>query len=276
VSEAVALDAISRGWHVFPAERGGKRPRAGWRWLEWHTTDPGRVGQWWADSAWNVGIATGPSGLIVVDLDVPDAGESLPPPWDQVPGVTDGSDVFALLCERHGEGWPDSYTVQTPSGGTHIYYTADDHQVRNSAGKLGPCIDIRAIGGYVIAAGSWRPDGAYELINDNDPVSLPGWLADLAASAPPEPVTARARTGHSDAYAAAALAREAEAVATAPPGTRNDRLNRAAFAVGRFAATGELDADKATATLTAAAVSAGLGPAEARKTITSGFRARRT
>src|SRR5690349_19395803 len=104
MSASVALDAADRGWHVFPAEPGGKRPRPGWRWQVWNTTDPGRIRQWWADARWNVGIATGPSKLVVIDLDVPSG--PLPPPWDTMRGIADGADIFALLCERHSEPWP--------------------------------------------------------------------------------------------------------------------------------------------------------------------------
>ena len=49
-----------------------------------------------------------------------------------------GSDVLATLCERHGQPWPGvTFTVATPSGGTHLYYTAPDGAgLRNTAGGI--------------------------------------------------------------------------------------------------------------------------------------------
>jgi Bifunctional DNA primase/polymerase, N-terminal len=88
-----ALAYAERGWHVFPVKDGGKEPRAGWKWTRWNTRDPALIRQWWA-SGGNVGIACGPSGLVVIDLDT---GGPLPPPWDTVPGVANGDDVYAVL-----------------------------------------------------------------------------------------------------------------------------------------------------------------------------------
>ncbi|MGX6739243.1 bifunctional DNA primase/polymerase [Streptomyces peucetius] len=38
-------------------------------------------------------------------------------------GVTDGPDVLAVLCERHGRSFPaGTYAVRTWSGDTHLYF----------------------------------------------------------------------------------------------------------------------------------------------------------
>jgi hypothetical protein len=74
-------------------------------------------------------------------------------------------------------------------------------------------------------------------------------------------------------YAQAALAREAENVATARPGTRNDTLNRAAYNLGQLIATGQLNEDDITTELTTAALKAELDPREIQRTITSGLTA---
>ena len=74
-------------------------------------------------------------------------------------------------------------------------------------------------------------------------------------------------------YAQAALALEAENVATARLGTRNDTLNRAAYNLGQLIAAGQLAEDDATTELTAAALRAELEPGEIRRTITSGLAA---
>ena len=77
----------------------------------------------------------------------------------------------------------------------------------------------------------------------------------------------------SRAYATAALREETRLVATARPGTRNDTLNRAAFNLGQLVAAGMLPAPVVISGLAAAAETAGLPAAEARRTITSGLAA---
>src|SRR5215472_5639866 len=121
---ASALAAAGLGWHVFPCSPGSKRPALRESWLDIATTDPGQIRSWWAREAYNVGIACGQSSLVVIDLDVDASRE--------------------LLCQAHGQRYPHgTYTVQTPSGGCHLYFTAPATPVRNSAGRLGPLIDIR-------------------------------------------------------------------------------------------------------------------------------------
>jgi hypothetical protein len=80
---------------------------------------------------------------------------------------------------------------------------------------------------------------------------------------------------HPDRYAAVALESETDRVARAPVGTRNDTLNRSAFALGRLVGAGLLDGPRAAAELESAARYAGLSRAEARRTIRSGMSAGR-
>jgi hypothetical protein len=266
-----ALELAARGWRVFPVPAGTKDPSP-WRWGKWNTTDPARIRQWWQKPA-NIGITCGPSGLVVVDCDIDTT--PLPPPWDAVPGVRDGVGVFAVLLEGHSERWPDTYTVRTPRGGLHFYYQAGGHGIRNSASQVGPQIDVRADGGFVVAAGSARPDGAYELVDDRDPAPLPGWLAALAARAKPETAhRAAAGSGSSPAYVRAALEDEIRAVAAAARGKRNDQLNKSAFALARFVRSGDLTPDTFTAALAGAAARCGLDAAETRRTIASALKGR--
>lgn len=275
VNVEAVLELAARGWHVFPVQAGAKEPRPGWLWKAWNTTDPERIRKWWHQPA-NAGIACGPSGLVVIDCDVPKPGHRWPPPWDTAPGLVDGADVLAMLCEGHHEPWPATYTVATPSGGLHLYFQAGTHGIGNSARKLAPLIDVRADGGFVVSAGSARPDGAYELIDDCDPAPLPEWLAGLAAAAKEEhqPRRTAAAADHSSAYVRAAVEAEVRNVATAANGQRNDQLNRSAYALARFVTAGELDADVMTRALTAAAQHAGLKPAETRRTIASALKGR--
>lgn len=95
----------------------------------------------------------------------------------------------------------------------------------------------------------------------------------------PEPEERRPVTpaaGPADAttpYGRRALEAEAERVANAMEGTRNDTLNRAAFAVGQLVAGGEVESTEGYDTLWCAAVNVGLGQVEAHKTIESAFKA---
>jgi hypothetical protein len=87
--------------------------------------------------------------------------------------------------------------------------------------------------------------------------------------------TAQRAIAHPDRYARAALTAESERVAAAPVGTRNDTLNRAAFALGRLVGAGLLDQGDVVRELDAAARRRGLGRAEIRRTIRSGLTAGR-
>src|SRR5690606_31180538 len=89
-----------------------------------------------------------------------------------------------------------------------------------------------------------------------------------APAAPPGPAGGGDRAA---GYAAAALDQEADAVRTAPQGTRNDTLNKAAFSLGQLVAGGELDEATVVTVLTDAARSAGLTEKEIGKTINSGL-----
>ena len=269
-----ALDLAARGWHVFPCACGGKRPALRGNWQDLATTDPGRVRAWWTRTAYNIGIACGPSGLIVIDLDIPH-GEQ---PGD--PTAATGADVLTGLCEQHGQPYPlPTYAVDTPSGGTHLYYAAPDGRVRNSTRRLGPLIDVRADGGYVIGAGSRIGERAYTVWDERPPIPMPPWIADLLESKPPPAAAGLSvpvpvpRGAQGAAYAMAALRDEARLVATARPGTRNDTLNRAAFNLGQLAAAGLLPPLAVISALASAAERAGLPEGEVRRTVRSGMTA---
>src|SRR3954453_21477079 len=142
---------------VFPVRSGGKTPTVrGWQHVA--TQDRAQLRRWFREQRWNIGIATGPSGLLVIDLD-DGHGHAPPPRWRS---ARHGRDVFTRLAAEVGEPIPTTYTVATPSGaGLHLYFrqTAQGPLLRNTQGKLGWCIDPRGAGGFVVAAGSRRSDG---------------------------------------------------------------------------------------------------------------------
>ena len=83
--QASALDAAGRGWHVFPLRPGTKVPAVR-HWEHEATTDTEQIKELWSAElrrrdGWyvpeprNVGIACGPSGLVVLDLDLAKPGQ---------------------------------------------------------------------------------------------------------------------------------------------------------------------------------------------------------
>jgi hypothetical protein len=274
-----ALAAADLGWHVFPCAPGSKRPALKDNWQDLATTDPDRIRSWWARQAYNIGIACGPSGLVVIDLDMNTARDA-PGGGEGPGGHASGVVSLELLCRAHGQRYPDgTYTVGTPSGGCHLYFTAPAAPVRNSAGRAGPGIDIRADGGYVVGAGSRIGEHAYAARGDFLPLTLPfpAWLARLLTDDPAPSQALRPLPfpdgTASRAYALAALREETRRVADALPGTRNDTLNRAAFSLGQLVAARLLPPLPVMTALADAAACAGLPDDEARRTIRSGVAA---
>ncbi|MFJ7229791.1 bifunctional DNA primase/polymerase [Streptomyces tendae] len=275
---ASALTAAERGWHVFPLRPGTKRPAlhgertctgtgpcAGGhlKWEQRATTDPERIRATWSTAPYNVGIATGPSGLVVVDLDVPKDNSNGDAPC--------GAATFGALCERAGHAVPDTYRVRTASGGQHLYFTAPSGvRLANTARTVAASVDTRAWGGYVVAAGSTTPAGPYEALCGPETVPVPGWLLSILRPAPkPSQAPSVAVAGQSRRYADVALANEARNVARSQHGRREAALFRAARALGRFVAWGDLPRHVVEQALQEEGESTGLTAAECRSTLRS-------
>ena len=299
---AAALAAAARGWHVFPLRPGSKLPalhgiRACPRtgacadghqgWEQRATTDPEVIGRCWSSTPYNIGLATGPSGLVVVDLDTRKSPADVPPDGWNRQGIVDGYDVFTVLCDQAGETVPwETYSVWTARGGTHLYFTAPHGvQLRNTGGDagagLGWKVDTRAHGGYVVAAGSITPDGSYTVAEHAFPADLPGWLARRLAPKPvvattAPPVRASAKL---PAYVDAAVAGECDRVAGAQPSNHTSVLFTASIALGQLVGAGMLPAATAELALYGAAAHMITAPPpcqcterEVRRTITNGLR----
>lgn len=112
---------------IFPVKN--KRPLIpGWQ--KAATDDYEGVIDTWAEAypGCDWGVPTGAAnGVTVLDIDAPEGWETLK--------------TMGITVEP---------TYMTPSGGAHVYL-AYEPGLRNSAGKLGPGLDIRGDGGYVVA-----------------------------------------------------------------------------------------------------------------------------
>jgi len=284
-----ALSAVRAGCHVFPVLPGTKVPtlhgarrcrgrgicRDGHQgWEQRATRDEAQIRRWWT-MPFNIGIACGPSGLVVIDLD--DAhGDTPPPEWA---GAAGGADVLARLAARAGHELADTMTVTTPTGGLHRLYRAPAGvELRNSAGALGWRIDVRAHGGFIVGPGSIRPEGRYEVTRPGPAAPLPPWLAEQLQRLATPPATTRTATaplglpaGRAGAYLTAILDRETDTVRTAAHGQRRATLLAAARTLGRLVGGNELGYHDARNTLLAAAGvhigTAGFTLAEAETTI---------
>ncbi len=259
---AAALDYVERGWPVFPCRPGDKVPLAELapHGLKEATCDPDVVRAWWeCCPGANIGIATG-HAFDALDVDGPDALALL-----ELAGDADGDDV-------------EGPTVETPRG-WHCYVAPTG---MGNAVDLVAGVDWRGLGGYVVAPPSRRPTGRYSWIvggledqgPDTELVAPPAWLARLhparRAARAPRP---RGPAGNVAAtnYGRAALNAELDKLSHAVQGTRNDRLNAAAHALGRLVAGCQLDGPDVAGELLRVALSIGLPETEAVRTIASGL-----
>jgi len=308
----VALTWVSRGIPVVPCSRtdkGALVPGFGKDKTPDEMApfcDPAQVSRWWSSGRFaraHVGLLTGRTtptapaslgrGLVVVDLDMPKPDTA--PLTGRWAGCAGGTDVLELLAREAGAEWPETYTVMTPSGGLHLYYRQpeDGPLIGCATGEgeraphLGPLVDVRGIGGYVIAAGSYSAAQGRPYVRESPahllPQQVPGWL--LALLRRPSPTTAprpAARvlrppvicaTSRADRYAAAALMGETGKVSTAAEGERNRVLYAAARRLAELAPTAPAVLSETTTqdALLDSAREAGIGEQEALRTIRSGW-----
>jgi hypothetical protein len=223
------------------------------------------IRRWWAN--WpnaNVAIRTGAaSGLVVIDID-PDHG---------------GDDTLRHLIDERG-ALPACRTVRTGSDGRHFYFTHPGFDVPNDTGRrLGPGIDIRGDGGYVIAPPSLHVSGSRYAVaaHGGEIVPPPAWLAELLKRPEPERQWTGTRAGvtveHGDAWARAAIPAELQRLHDATPGIRNSTLNRVSFRLGQIIGAGLLDQGEIEQSLLQAGVGIGLGEREVARTVESGLTA---
>lgn len=186
-----ALAYAAMGWPVFPlyeiadkrctcgraCDSPGKHPRTA-HGVKDASTDPGTVRAWWAQ--WpdaNIGIATGrTSGFFAIDVDPRNGGDT----------------------DRLGE-IPDTVVQLTGGGGQHLLFRYPEQgRVRQGNNLLGPGLDVKSDGGYIVADPSNHISGgtyAWEASSDptdgvaclDAPPALLARLAEPERTDPPEP-----------------------------------------------------------------------------------------
>jgi hypothetical protein len=163
------------------------------------TVDELLIGHWFGCFEYaNIGVATGT--IVALDVDP----------------RHDGDQTLAKLEAEYGPLAPTWRSI-TGGGGEHIFFVSEV-PVPNSAGIIGTGLDVRGVGGYVVAPPSLHVSGhryAWNVDAHPDDVPLapiPDWLAQLAR----RPATINGATANWGRFA---ITRIAE-------GARNDSLTR--------------------------------------------------
>lgn len=162
-----------------PGHKSGKHPRTP-HGVSDASADVALVRRWWGQ--WpdaSIGIATG-GELLVLDKDPRNGGD----------------ETLADLEREHG-ALPETARAMTGGDGEHVFLRVDP--ALRFRGSLGPGVDVKHAGGYVVAAPSPHVSGkryAWDLghhLADTPIAPAPRWVVDLVGYMPPPvaPVTDR-------------------------------------------------------------------------------------
>lgn len=264
-----AIGLARAGLAVFPCL--GKKPLLKWKMFS--TRSPDEVADMWAHFGGDPqpAIDCGKSGLLVVDLDRKNGKDGVAG-WD-------------ALLDGQGANVDGCLIVETPSGGYHVWYRQHrELKLGNKTGSLPPGIDIRGIGGFVMAPDCVMPDGTlYDVVAgtlETLPI-VPEWLVAAIDYVDPEAPQAPAWTvpdSISDArwrafYGRILKGEHAKLAAIKQGQGRNWFLNKVAFTLGGHAAG--ISYDLALAALWDACIVNGSmkkrGPAQCRASFNSGW-----
>lgn len=215
------LLAMARdGWHLFPIKAGQKKPPLVPDWEHAATRDPAQLERWHAQHpGCNWGVATGPSGLLVVDIDTK--------------GGKNGRGSLADLEFEH-EGLPHTLRVTTPTRGEHIYLRG---RSASSVERLGPGLDVRSAGGYVLAPGCQVDGMPYSTLQLAAIADAPAWLTGKAGVPLDRPAQAQQVVNETEGAQLQALAYLRTAEPSIEGAGGNDNAFRVAVRVRDFGVT---------------------------------------
>jgi hypothetical protein len=210
-----ALELAAAGFPVFPCN-GKKKPVVTNGFLS-ASKDPVIVRVLFARRAAKlIGVPTGPaSGFDILDFDYRHGAKA----WE----------------DANQHRLPETRVHQTQSGGRHLLFRHTPG-VHNSASRIGPGVDVRGTGGYVIVP----PSPGYTVISDAPVAAWPEWLLvpglGLPKPKPTRPVSSGAayvpaNDKRFEGYRLKLLAN----VRQAPDGQKHERLRDNALALGGIA-----------------------------------------
>lgn len=192
------------------------------------TTDPETIRKLFErPGAELIGVPTGSeSGIVVIDVDVRDDRSGME--W----------------LNANSANLPPTRTHKTRSGGLHLLFRYPvGHDIRNSASRIAPGIDVRGVGGYFIAP----PSPGYQVADPTEAAEMPGWLVracckpEKPALVPAAPADFSPAVEGGTRYGLAALDNECRSIVGAMEGTKHAALNKGAYSIGGLVANGELD-----------------------------------
>jgi hypothetical protein len=269
---------VSYSWYLLPLQERSKMPAKIYDYEHGVHTAKATWLPWLNHPSFNIGVAAGPSNIVIVDIDPRNGGS------------TDA------LVARFGDEVLDTVRQVTGNAGGHLLFDAEGLVIRKQ--KLAGCagIDIIAQGGYVLLAPSVHPVTGLEYYWDTDNgaglgqrglrklSSVPRLLDALTAPAKVALVSGgfsvlppmlqygkreREQRGWK-AYGRKALEGACDDVVRAGAGDRNNTLNKAAWRLGRLSGICQIDVSEIWRELEAAGSRAGLDKVECRATINSG------
>lgn len=177
-----AIELAEAGFYVFRLKPNAKTP-AYHGWQEEATRDPNLIRSYFDNNKnYNIGIFTEKFGdvnashaLTVIDVDTKEGKQ--------------GRETM-LLLDMMGYDFPPTLTQTTASGGQHLIYT---HEVALASGanKLGPHVDLKSAGAYIVGAGSTIDEGRYSFDPNtvSHPNPAPSWLAERCHAPLPKSLT---------------------------------------------------------------------------------------
>lgn len=159
---------IEQKWQVLPLLPKDKKPMIPWK--NGGSLDVSTVNAWFDNwQGANLGIVTGKrSGIVVLDVDPKNGGR----------------ESLLKLIDEHGI-LPETPISHTGGGGVHYIFEYPGYEVSNSAGRLGPGLDIRGDGGQICAPPSVHATGNFYKWDSQykpsvyKPAPMPKWLLDL-------------------------------------------------------------------------------------------------
>jgi len=210
------------------------------------------------------------SGIWALDVDAPGPDHE-----------ADGIKALADLVAGHGPIAPRPMT-RSGGGGFALFFKHEGEPIVGATGTPAPGLDPRR-GRLTVTVPPSIHHGSrvpYRWITspwEITPPKAPAWLLRLVA---PPPASTLAAPGRLTAcgqperpYAIGALRRAVEEVASAPGGSRNSTLNRAAWSMARFTTNGLLQPSEIAEALAHAARIAGLDRLEVERTLASALAA---